>query len=97
MKRCGVRALPHPGSRKCWSFERRHGNKSVLPSSEGRRYGRERTEPGHRICLPFTHAITVKGGSDKSGPAEVKTMNNIIYIVGFVVIVIFILGFLGLR
>jgi predicted small secreted protein len=31
------------------------------------------------------------------GCTEEKPMNNIIYIVGFVVIVLFVLGFLGLR
>ena len=31
------------------------------------------------------------------GYTEERQMNNIIYIVGFVVIVLFVLGFLGLR
>lgn len=38
-----------------------------------------------------------KAGPVHSGSAEIKTMHNIIYIVGLVVIVIFILGFIGLR
>ena len=35
--------------------------------------------------------------SSNGGCTEEKQMNNIIYIVGFVVVVLFVLGFLGLR
>ncbi|WP_022707610.1 MULTISPECIES: hypothetical protein [Paracoccus] len=36
-------------------------------------------------------------GGDPEEPAGAKLMNSIIYIVGLVVIVLFILSFLGLR
>jgi len=39
-----------------------------------------------------SHARRTHGGC-----TEEKPMNNIVYIVGFVVIVLFVLGFLGLR
>jgi len=48
------------------------------------------------VALHPRHKESVARRSN-GGCNEEKPMNNIIYIVGFVVIVLFVLGFLGLR
>jgi hypothetical protein len=45
-------------------------------------------------CATVVHA---RNGSCSRGRAGGRTMNNIFYIIGVVVVVLFILGYFGLR
>jgi hypothetical protein len=61
-------------------------------AAQGVMCGRAPTARRIRGIRRALHARRSNGGCTQE-----KQMNNIIYIVGFVVVVLFVLGFLGLR